>query len=148
MEQELVQVGPSSAADFLKAMSDKQEVRKLRNGTCITLWKINVRDVMQKGREGIPLPVINNEEDIAKLPEADRKKIQAVGERALNYLIIDGVASPKFVEGDKSDLKNGVIGLNDPLFDDAVKTEVIGHVFDYNGYSDKAKEFFRLVSPG
>lgn len=134
----------SSAADFLKNWGEPEVCKTLRSGLVIKLKKVDVMDILASDTAG--LPVVNNEEDVKKLSKEEQEKILESGKIKIKKLVIASLVEPQIIEGTKSDPENNKIAWDDPAFPSVDKNEITGFVFEFNGYTEQAKKFFRATS--
>lgn len=137
---------PVSAVEFFKTIGQTEKLVTLRNGMGFLIRKVKVKEVMSEGQ--ISLPAITTAESVKDLSPEDQEKFKAESLHRMNRVIIAAVVSPKLVEGTVSNADDNIIALDDPAFPDALKTELMGHVFEFNGYTESARKFFRILSPG
>lgn len=138
---------PTTAAEIFKEFFSEEKLVKLSNGMKFLIKKLDMHEIMTSGPLSLPVVKVEKEADINKLSEKDQDALRESAQLVLRRILLEGCLSPKFVDG-KSDPDKNEIGLDDSRFPSGLKTELQGHIYDFNGYAETAREFFRLVSPG
>jgi hypothetical protein len=137
---------PVTAEEFFSTFASEEKLVSLSNGMKFLLKKVDVPQIMADRPMG--LPVVGDLEELGKMKPEDKKMLEDAAAKNMEQLMIASVKSPQIIMGDVSIPSENKIAIGDRRFPTGVKTELMGHILEFNGYGQWAKQFFRFVSPG
>lgn len=145
MDEIKAEVKPSTAKEFLELFNDEKVLKKLTCGLTVLLRKVDVQEILTSGP--LPMPLADTSEElIGKATKEEKDSMARSSMERIRNMVIAAVESPMIVLGTVSNVESNTLAWDDPKLPNGLKQELIAHVFDFNGYSEAARKFFRTIS--